>query len=174
MPPHCDSMDGPVVKAAEAALGDDNVELILPFVPADAEDEVRTAFERATAARAEGPIAHEVADLYFFDTVVRLHRAGEGAPFTGVKPAGGDVGPVIPLAEDAIETGSVEKLHAFLSAELHRQLQSRLDLIVALTDAVTTAERREYTEAMLGLQVYSHHLYKSMHRDPHEGGHSHG
>ncbi|MDM7490660.1 DUF6448 family protein [Rhodococcus sp. CSLK01-03] len=174
MPPHCDSMDGPVVKAAEAALGDDNVELILPFVPLEAEDEVRTAFERATAARAEGPIAHEVADLYFFDTVVRLHRAGEGASFTGVKPAGGDVGPVIPLAERAIETGSIEKLHAFLSAELHRQLQSRLERIVALTDAVTTAERREYTEAMLGFQVYSHHLYKSMHRDPHEGGHPHG
>lgn len=170
MPPHCDSLDGPVVTAAKAALADENLELILPFVPESAEEEVRVAFERTRAAQAEGgDFAHEVADLYFFDTVVRLHRAGEGTPFTGLKPAGLDVGPVIPLAEQAIEKRSIHDLHAFLSAELQRQLQSRLDRIGALSNAVTTAERREHVEAILGLQVYSHHLYKFMQRNPHEG-----
>lgn len=169
MPPHCDSLDGPVVTAAKAALADDNVELILPFVPEGSEEEVRVAFERTRAAQAEGGhFAHEVADLYFFDTVVRLHRAGEGAPFTGLKPAGLDVGPVIPLAEQAIEKRSIDDLYGFLAAELQRQLQLRLDKIDALSVGVTTAERREYVQAMLGLQVYSHHLYQFMRRNPHE------
>lgn len=173
MPPHCDSLDGPVVRAAHAALKDGDVELILPFVPESAEEEVRMAFDRTRAAQAEGGhFTHEVADLYFFDTVVRLHRAGEGAPFTGLKPAGLDVGPVIPLAEEAIESRSIRKLHAFLSGELQRQLQARLDRIDALSDGVTTAARREHVEAVLGLQVYSHHLYKVMQRDPHEGQHT--
>lgn len=39
---------------------------------------------------------------------------------------------------------------------------------LALANGVTTAERREYTEAVLGLQMYNHHLYKSMRRNPHE------
>lgn len=170
MPPHCDSLDGPVVSAAKAALTDVNVELVLPFVPESAEDEVREAFERTRAAQAEGGhYTHEVADLYFFDTVVRLHRAGEGAPFTGLKPAGLDVGPVIPLAEHAIEKRSIGDLHAFLSAELLHQLQTRVDRIDALSAAVTTADRRRHVEAVLGLQVYSHHLYQAMTRNPHEG-----
>lgn len=170
MPPHCDSLDGPVVTAAKAALTEQNVDLVLPFVPEAAEEEVRAAFERTRAAQAEGGhFAHEVADLYFFGTVVRLHRAGEGAPFTGLKPAGLDVGPVIPLAERAIEQRSIDDLHAFLSAELREQLQRRLDRIGALSAGVTTPERREYVEAVLGLQVYSHHLYKFMRKTPHEG-----
>ncbi|KUI36505.1 hypothetical protein AU195_12780 [Mycobacterium sp. IS-1496] len=170
MPPHCDSLDGPVVSAAKAALAEADVDLVLPFVPESAEQEVREAFDRTRAAQAEGGhFAHEVADLYFFDTVVRLHRAGEGAPFTGLKPAGLDVGPVIPMAERAIEQRSVDDLHAFLSAELHKELQKRLDRIDALSAGVTTAERREFVEAFLGLQVYSHHLYKFMQRNPHEG-----
>lgn len=175
MPPHCDSLDGPVVRAAHAALKDDNVELILPFVPENAEDEVREAFDRTRAAQAEGGhFTHEVADLYFFDTVVRLHRAGEGAPFTGLKPAGLDVGPVIPLAEQALERGSIDELYGFLAAELQRQLQARLDRVGALSGGVTTPERREYVEASLGFEVYSHQLYKAMKRDPHEARHPSG
>ncbi len=40
MPPHCDSLDGPVVRAARQALEARNVDLILPFVPRDGEDPV--------------------------------------------------------------------------------------------------------------------------------------
>lgn len=67
MPPHCDSLDGPVVRAAMKALDEGNVDLVLPFVKMDGEDEIRTAFLRSMAARAAGPEAREVADLYFFE-----------------------------------------------------------------------------------------------------------
>ena len=41
---------------------------------------------------------------------MRIHRAGEGAPFTGLKPAGLDLGPAVPAADRALEEGSAEKV----------------------------------------------------------------
>ena len=53
MPPHCDSIDGPVVKAAIRALDEGSVELVLPFVggrppaPMDRSDaRIQEALER--------------------------------------------------------------------------------------------------------------------------------
>ena len=99
MPPHCDSVDGPVVNAARTALEAGDVALVLPFVRADGEAEVRRVFDSVLPVRDFGPEVREVADRLFYETVVRIHRAGEGAPYTGLKPAGLSVGPVIPLAE---------------------------------------------------------------------------
>jgi hypothetical protein len=36
--------------------------------------------------------AKALADRYFFETLVRLYRAGEGAAYKGLKPAGRDLG----------------------------------------------------------------------------------
>lgn len=96
MPPHCDTMDGPVVKAAARALAESDAALVLPYVPREGEDEVKEVFGKTVALRGQGDEAREVADRYFFETVVRIHRAGEGEPFTGLMPAGLDHGPVIP------------------------------------------------------------------------------
>jgi hypothetical protein len=177
MPPHCDSMDGPVVTAARRALEAGKVELVLPFVPANGDAEIRAAFERVLPLRQSNADAWETAQLWFFETVVRIHRAGEGAPYTGLKPAGLSVGPVIPLAEHAIETGSSDQLADFLGDVLHHQLKHRLDAIQELGPLRTRSldDERNYVEAMLGLQVYSHHLYQAMiATDHHESGtHSH-
>jgi hypothetical protein len=108
-------MDGPVVKAAMEALDSADVRAVLPFVPKEGEAEVVETFEKVLGARAQGPEAREVADRHFFETVVRTHRAGEGAPFTGLKPAGLDHGPVVPVAERAIEDGSPEELVKLLT-----------------------------------------------------------
>jgi Family of unknown function (DUF6448) len=89
MPSHCDTMDGPVVSAASKALEAEDVNFALAYVPESGEAEVRSAFKKVLRAReADDQAAREVADLYFFETVVRVHRAGEGAPYTGLKPAG--------------------------------------------------------------------------------------
>lgn len=79
MPPHCDTMDGPVVKAARAALDRGNVNLILPYVPKNAEPELRHAFERTMRVRMLSPEARETVDIWFFETAVRLHREGDTA-----------------------------------------------------------------------------------------------
>lgn len=169
MPPHCDSMDGPVVKAATWALEAENVDLVLPYVKEDGEAEARAAFEKVVYAR-RAPEAREVADLYFFDTVVRVHRAGEGAPYTGLKPAGLGEGPVIPVAERAIETGSADGLFEVLSDFLHEEVKLRFDRVMELRahQGGPVPEAREYVEAMLGLEVWSHRLYLAMKSGPHE------
>jgi hypothetical protein len=175
MPPHCDTMDGPVVTAARKALEAEDVNSALAYVPESAEAEVKSAFEKVLLARKVDPAAREVADLYFFETLVRLHRAGEGAPYTGLKPAGLDEGPVIPVAEKAIEIGSPDALITTLTATLRQELQHRFEHMMHLRDHAPddVARAREYVEAMLGLQVYAHQLYGAMKADPHEGQHGH-
>ncbi len=175
MPPHCDTMDGPVVTAARRALEAEDVKLILPYVRESGERELEDAFEKALRARKTGPVAREVADLYFFETAVRIHRAGEGAPYTGLKPAGLDVGPVIPVAEKAIDSGSSEPLIAILTDTLRKEVQRCFEHLQHLKDHAPgdVARARAYVEAMLGLEVYSHQLYLAMRSDPHEGTHEH-
>lgn len=173
MPPHCDSLDGPVVGAAREALRQGDVDLVLPYVPTDAEPEVRQAFDLAVKVRALGSEAGDVADRWFFETVVRLHRAGEGAPFTGLKPAGLDVGPVIPAAEQALRSGSPEPLTETLCDVVSEQVGRRYAHVVRLrshaSDGVPAA--REYVEAMLGLQVWAHGVYRQAVGDPHAHHH---
>ncbi len=175
MPPHCDSLDGPVVGAARHALEADDVDLVLPYAPEDAETEIRSLFDTVRKVRAVDETAREVADRLFFETVVRLHRAGEGAPYAGLKPAGLDVGPVIPLAEKAVTTGEVAPVADYLAAELHRQLTHRLEEVGALaaTRDRSVADARAWVEAMLGFEVYSHRLLTALHAPAHGEGHAH-
>jgi Family of unknown function (DUF6448) len=102
---HCDTMDGPVVTLAKRALDRGDVTLVLPWVAAGQEKEIREAFDLAVAVRGKGPKEKDLADRYFLETLVRVHREGEGAPFTGLKSAGLDMGPAIPAADKALETG---------------------------------------------------------------------
>ena len=85
MPPHCDTLDGPVIAAARRALDSWNVNFILPWVPRSGEGEVKRAFGKTLRVRRPGGQTGEMADRWFFETVVRIHRAGEGAPYTGLK-----------------------------------------------------------------------------------------
>ena len=176
MPPHCDTMDGPVVKAAIKALEAGDVNLILPYVPPSGEGEVTQAFDKVIRVRKGDAVAREVADLYFFETVVRLHRMGEGAPYTGLKPAGLDVGPVIPVAEKAIEAGSPDALLDLLSNMVRTEVKRRFEHMMHLKEHAGNGvqEARGYISAMLGLQVYSHGLYEYVKSEPHAGHHEHG
>jgi len=110
MPPHCDSLDGPVVRAAQRALDAGDVAFVLPYVQKEGEKEIIDTFDKVVQVRRTNAIAREVADRYFFETVVRVHRAGEGASFTGLKPTGLDVRPIIPVAERAIESDNAASL----------------------------------------------------------------
>ncbi|MBI5228799.1 hypothetical protein HY991_01720 [Candidatus Micrarchaeota archaeon] len=161
MPPHCDTMDGPVVGAAKKALDSGNVKLTLPWAPKKAEAEIRTAFEKTMHVRKLGNEARELADYWFFETVVRLHREGEGAPYTGLKPAGLDPGPVVPRVEKAIEQGDAREVITFLSHTVEEQMQKRFKHVMAKKkfDENDVDAAREYVETMLSLTLYAHHLY---------------
>jgi hypothetical protein len=173
MPPHCDTIDGPVVKAAARALEAKDSSLVLPYVPRAAEEEVGQSFERAVQLRGQSDEARELADRYFFETVVRLHRAGEGESFTGLKPAGLDPGPVIPVAERAIETGSPDELIRVLCEAVERRVTSQLRTVIDLKRRANgdVGANREYASAMLGLQVWAHKLHECAQSGPHEAHH---
>ena len=168
MAPHCDSMDGPVVTAARKALETQDVTIVLPSVKKDGEEQVTRAFVAAEKARRYGADAREVADLYFFETVVRVHRAGEGAPYTGLKPAGLGHGPVIPAAEMGIESGSPDQLKGLLARHVRDEVQRRFEHLMELKPAVgqDVEHAREYVEAMLGLEVWANNLYQAVWRPP--------
>jgi hypothetical protein len=170
VPPHCDSLDGPVVQAARTALADERVERILPYVAEDGEGEVRDAFATALKVRPLGGEAADLADRWFFETVVRVHRAGEGAPYTGLKPAGLDVGPVIPVAERALETGAPAELTELLCGIVRKQIERRLAAaeVLKVNGDATVAEARAYVDAMLGLQVWAHGVYRKAIAEPHQ------
>jgi hypothetical protein len=125
VPPHCDSLDAPVVTAAREALERGDVQRVLPYVSERGEPELRRAFDLAVKARSLGADAAAVADRWLFETAVRLHRAGEGAAFTGLKPAGLDVGPVIPAAERTLESGSADQLAELLCGIMRDQVRRR-------------------------------------------------
>lgn len=178
MPPHCDSLSGPVVRMARQALDTGNVRFILPYVPAKSEGEVIAAFNKVLPLHNLPNGAHEIADVFFFETVVRLHRAGEGAPYTGLKPAGEYEGPVIPIAEKAIEAGCVEDLKEVLMNIIGSEVERRFEHMQYLKQYVeeSVEDAREYVESMLGLQVWSHQIYLAATAGPHErtGVHHHG
>ena len=159
---HCDGLDGPVVTLARKALESGNVNLVLPWVRAEDEGEIRHAFEHAQAVRKLGPEARELADRHFFETLVRIHRAGEGAAFTGLKPAGRDLGPAIPAADRALEDGSIDKVLKILSDAigegLHHQFHRAYERRKFGADDVKAG--REYVEAYVPYVHYVEQLWQ--------------
>jgi hypothetical protein len=122
---HCDTMDGPVIAAAKQAIETKNVHLILIWVQEKDELEIKKAFEKTLAIRNLSPEAKELADTYFFETLVRIHRAGEGAPYTGLKPAGANLEPAVAEADKALESGSVDHLVKYLAEAVAAGIRER-------------------------------------------------
>lgn len=171
MPPHCDTRDGPVVKAAIKALETGNLNYVLIWVPEESVEELKGVFEKTLRARKAGKDAQEVADDWFFENTVRLHRAGEGEAYTGIKPAGLSEGPVVPIAERAIETGDPKEPMDFILKTVEDDLTHRFRHVMEKKtyDVDDVAAGREFIEAYIGWVVYSHHLYMYV-----TGGDGHG
>jgi hypothetical protein len=155
-------MDGPVVTAAKKALETNNVNFILPWVPKEGEEELKAAFNKTLAVRNNGSESLELADRWFFETAVRIHRMGEGEGFTGLKPAGLDWGPVVPEAETAIESGNPDKVIDLLKDTLEKELRDRFEKVGATKnyDLDNVEEARHYVHNYLQFVLYSHHIYK--------------
>ena len=159
---HCDGVDGPVVTLARKALDSENVNLVLPWVRKEDEAEIRHAFEHAASVRKLGPQAKTLADHHFFETLVRVHRAGEGAPYTGLKPAGRDLGPAIPAADRALEDGSIEKVVSLLTEAIGQGAHKHFHAAMSRKkfDVNDVAAGREYVEAYVPYIHYVERLWQ--------------
>lgn len=159
------------MKAAIKALETGNVNHVLIWVQKESEAELGAAFERTLKVRKTGRPAQDLADDWFFETAIRLHRAGEGAPYTGLKPAGLSEGPVVPRAEKAIETGDAKEAIGFITRALEEDLSHRFNEVMARKqyDVNDVAAGRAYVATFINFVVYAHHLYMSI-----AGGGGHG
>jgi hypothetical protein len=165
---HCDTLDGPVVADARTALAQGNVAPVLKWVsPAD-EKEIRTAFAKTTAVRKLSPEAEALADLYFFEALVRIHRAGEGAPYTGLKAAG-TVEPVIAKADQALEQGSVDGLVKAILTHTEEGIRKRFNHALETKKHAdeSIAAGREYVEAYVTFVHYVEGIAQVVHAAPH-------
>jgi hypothetical protein len=153
---HCDTLEGPVVETAKKALASGDVTPLLKWVAADDEQMIHTAFQKTLDVRKLGDQAQDLADMYFFETLVRIHRAGEGAPYTGLKP-GAAVDPAVALADKALESGSVDKLVNILSDATAKGIRKRFHRALKAKkhadDSVTAG--REFVESYV---IFTHYV----------------
>jgi len=169
---HCDGMDGPVISAAKNALDTEDINLVLFWVQKKDEAELKKAFQKTMVVRKLNLEAKELADMYFFETLVRIHRAGEGAPYTGIKPAGRDLGPAVPAADKAIIDGKLEPLYKILIDKLHEGLHEKFKKVMKKKDFKKddVAAGREFVEAYVPFVHYVEALYDTAAKG---GGHGH-
>lgn len=144
---HCDAADGPVATAAIQALDQRNVNIVLPYVAASGEAEIAAAFAQAVAVRGKGSEAKQLADRYFMETAVRVHRLGEHAPYTGLKPAGTDFGPAIPAADRAVESGNPKEVLALLAENVQHGIEERFHHVLHTRDLPAQAKTKADVEA---------------------------
>jgi hypothetical protein len=158
---HCDGLDGPVVNAARLALQTADINRVLIWVRPEDIGEIRRVFNEALATRKLGPQAQELADRYLFETLVRIHRAGEGAPYSGLKPAGRDLGPAIPAVDKAVKTGSIDEVAALLAETMRKGLHERFEDLMAKKSyrVDDIAAGREFIESYVTFIHYVEGLY---------------
>jgi hypothetical protein len=152
-------MNGPVVTTAKAALDKGDVTPVLKWVKRDDEAEIRRAFKETLAVRKNGPEAKDLADRFFFETLVRIHRAGEGAPFTGLKSV--EPGEAVEAADKALETGSVDSLAKEVSESAGKGIRDRFQrALEKMKHADESVEAgREYVEAYIEYVHYVERLH---------------
>lgn len=168
---HCDGLDGPVVQAAEQALESGDVNRVLIWVQKSDEPEIRRVFDQTLAVRKLSPEAKTLADRAFFETLVRVHRAGEGAPFTGLKPAGRDLGPVIPAADNALSDNSPESLIKMLTAAV--DLSVREHYAAAAEKKNFAPDDLEAGRAFISAYVTYIHSVEAVHQALERAAHGH-
>lgn len=160
---HCDSMNGPVVTAAKKALETGNVNFVLIWVQKKDEAQIKEAFQKTLAVRKLNFDAQKLADMYFFETLVRIHRAGEGVAYTGLKPAETKVDPGIEAADKSLEKGSAEELLKYLTEAVHDGVHEQFSNAISKKNFKSDdlEAGREYVKAYVEFIHYVERLYQA-------------
>ncbi len=174
---HCDTLDGPVIQDAHKALEAKDITPVLKWVKAKDEKAVKAAFQKALAAKgANVGSAHNK----FFATLVKIHRAGEGAPFTGLKPAGA-VEPAVAEADKGLVSGSSDALVKLVTDDISFGIKKRFEHAAEAYKHKdeSVAKGREFVEAYVEFTHYVEKLHmdatgKGAHAEHKEHATQHG
>jgi hypothetical protein len=169
---HCDTLDGPVVAEARRALESGDVTAVLKWVRGEDERAIRAAFRETLAVRSRGEDAKALADRFFFETLVRIHRAGEGEPYAGLKPAGAPVDPAVAASDRALETGSVDALVKLVTEAAAAGIRARFrEAAEAKKHAAESVDAgRKFVAAYVAFTHYAERLHGDAGRP---AGHAH-
>lgn len=146
---HCDTMEGPTVADGIKAMESNNVNYVLKWVQPEYEKEITQIFNQSMKVKDLSPEAKELSEQYFFGNLVRIHRAGEGAPFTGLKPTGTPIDERVQAADKSIELGNLSPLENMIDKDKIPELKERFENVMALKnfDVNDVDAGRKYIEA---------------------------
>ncbi len=153
---HCDSYDGPVVKDATKALETNNVSLVLKWVNENQTPEITSLFNKTYSLKSSNKEVYTIVEKHFLETLVRLHRETEGAPYTGLKPAG-TTKEIIQLSDNAIATKSADDLVSKLNKHIEKVIREKYQKVSELSKVkdISAEKGREYVKAYVD---YTHTL----------------
>lgn len=167
---HCDSYDGPVIKDAAKALETNNVNLVLKWITAEQEKEVVPLFNKTYQLKTGDKEIYAIVEKNFLETLVRLHRETEGAPYTGLKPAG-TTKQIIQMTDKAIDSGNVDDFLETLNKHIDNVIREKYMKVAELSKVKNNSivEGREYVEAYVD---YTHTVEALHDIMEHGGGHA--
>ncbi len=167
---HCDSYDGPIIPEAQMALHKGDVQPLLKWVEPEHETELKAAFERARSVSSDATEeARELAELWFLETFVRLHREGEGAPYTGLKPAG-SMPEFYLQADAALAEGSVAELADEIGNTIAQEIRDRFDVAYELAQTAddSVEDGRKFVAAYVNYFHFIEALHHVLEADHHQ------
>jgi hypothetical protein len=167
---HCDSYDGPVIKDAQKALETNNVNLVLKWVTEEQEKEIILLFNKTYSLKTADPDTYKLVEKHFFETLVRLHRETEGAPYTGLKPAG-TTKQIIQMTDEVIKVGNVDNFLLKLNKHIDKVVREKYQKVAELNKVKddSTEQGRAYVEAYVD---YTHTIEAIHDIIEHGGGHA--
>ncbi len=145
---HCDSYDGPTIKDALKALETNNVNLVLKWIDAEQENEIISLFNKTYALKSGDKEVYSIVKKHFLETLVRLHRETEDAPYTGLKPAG-STKKIIQISDQTIESKDFDAFIGKLNKHIGRVIKEKYKKVEALDKVKNDSPEkgREYVAA---------------------------
>lgn len=171
---HCDTFEGPVIQEAQSSLEKGDVTPLLKWIPQADEPEIKQAFQKTLRVRALSPEAQAMADRYFFETLVRIHRIGEGEPYTGLK-SGDAIPAVVVKADESLAGGDVNDLARRIAAHVEKAVRERF------AEAAEAKKRKDesveagraYVAAYVQFVHLAEHLHMMLSNNASAPGHGH-
>ncbi len=166
---HCDSYDGPVIQDALKALKSENVSYVMKWIEPKHEPAIANLFNKTVGLKNGDADIYSIVEKHFLETLVRLHREGEGAPYTGLKPAGSAT-PLVQMADNSIAKKDVETLLGKVANHIRNVITEKYEKVAALSKVKdnSVAEGRAYVAAYVD---YTHTLEAIERVLTHEGHH---